>query len=83
MTAAARVALAGITAYRAVVSPLLGRHCRYMPSCSEYAAMAIEEWGAWRGGWLALRRVARCHPWSRTGLDLPPRNPAAGARGGA
>ena len=83
MNPAARVAIGAISAYRSLLSPFLGRHCRYMPSCSEYAAMAIEDWGVARGGWFALRRIARCHPWSRSGLDLPPRNPTVRTNGGA
>ncbi len=83
MTVPARAAIAAISGYRRLLSPMLGRHCRYMPSCSEYAQLAIEDWGALRGSWLAVRRIARCHPWSRTGLDLPPRNPLTGANGGA
>jgi len=75
-----------IRGYQAFVSPLLGRHCRYLPSCSEYAAMSLEEWGVIRGSWLATRRVLRCHPWSATGLDLPPRrgrNESGAASGAA
>ncbi|RMG48708.1 MAG: membrane protein insertion efficiency factor YidD [Acidobacteria bacterium] len=72
--------LALIRGYRLLVSPWLGRNCRYLPSCSVYAEMAIEEWGAIRGTLLAVRRVARCHPFSRTGLDLPPRRPVPPSR---
>ena len=62
-----------IRAYQYLVSPLLGSHCRYYPSCSHYAAEAIETHGALRGGWLALRRLLRCHPWHEGGVDpVPP-----------
>ncbi len=75
---AARVLLAGVRAYRALLSPALGAHCRFLPSCSSYALMALEEWGALRGSWLTLRRLARCHPFHPGGLDLPPRRAPAG-----
>lgn len=66
-----------ILAYRLLLSPLLGPRCRFAPSCSEYAIEAIESHGVLRGGVLALRRVARCHPWHPGGYDPPPR-PKAG-----
>ena len=69
-------ALLGIIGfYRRVISPLFGPHCRFAPSCSAYAAEAIETHGALRGGWMAVKRVARCHPWSAGGVDRVP--PAA------
>jgi putative membrane protein insertion efficiency factor len=46
--------------------------CRFVPSCSDYALEAIESHGAWRGGWLAARRVGRCRPWGGSGVDLVP-----------
>ncbi|MDF1586728.1 membrane protein insertion efficiency factor YidD [Rhodospirillales bacterium YIM 152171] len=53
---------------------MIGPACRYVPSCSEYALEALAEHGALRGSWLALRRLARCHPWGGSGLDpVPPR----------
>lgn len=64
-----------IGAYQRAISPWLGAHCRFLPSCSEYAVMAIGEWGALRGSWLAARRLARCHPFHAAGLDLPPQRP--------
>ncbi len=64
--------LALIRAYRYLLSPWLGGHCRFHPTCSAYALEAIERHGALRGGWLALRRVARCHPWHPGGLDPVP-----------
>lgn len=83
MSLPARVCLALVQGYRAWISPALGAHCRLLPSCSEYSLLAIEEWGALRGSWLTLRRIARCHPFHRGGLDLPPRRvltpPAAAA----
>ncbi|HWC35556.1 MAG TPA: membrane protein insertion efficiency factor YidD [Mycobacteriales bacterium] len=59
-------------AYQRWVSPLFAPHCRYYPSCSSYAITAVERFGAVRGGWLALRRLGRCHPWHPGGLDPVP-----------
>jgi uncharacterized protein len=62
-----------LRAYRAVVSPLYGQTCRFYPSCSEYALIAVERHGVIRGGWLAGRRLLRCHPWNPGGVDpVPP-----------
>ena len=55
--------------YRRVISPALGPHCRYHPTCSEYALQAVREYGVIRGGLLAAWRVVRCNPWSRGGVD--------------
>jgi putative membrane protein insertion efficiency factor len=67
-----RLLLALIRAYRYALSPWWGRACRYTPTCSEYAAEAIERHGALRGTWLALRRIGRCHPWHAGGFDPVP-----------
>ncbi len=61
-----------IGAYRYLISPVLGSHCRFHPSCSCYAQTAIGEYGAVRGGWMALRRLLRCHPWAPGGYDPVP-----------
>ncbi len=59
--------------YRNAVSPWTPRSCRYYPSCSAYAEQAVRLHGPFRGGWLALRRLARCHPWTPGGVDhVPP-----------
>ena len=59
-------------AYKLTLSPLIGRHCRYLPTCSDYAAEALIEHGPWRGGWLAARRLCSCHPFGGSGYDPPP-----------
>jgi uncharacterized protein len=61
-----------IGAYRLAISPLLGAACRFEPSCSHFAAEAISRHGPLRGGWLAVRRVLRCHPLHPGGLDPVP-----------
>ncbi|QID19655.1 membrane protein insertion efficiency factor YidD [Nitrogeniibacter mangrovi] len=58
--------------YRYAISPMLGSNCRFTPSCSTYAVEAIERYGALKGGWLATKRVARCHPWCAGGHDPVP-----------
>ena len=58
--------------YKASVSPMLPPACRYTPTCSEYAMVAVERYGAARGLWLATRRLLSCHPWSRGGYDPVP-----------
>ena len=65
-----------LKAYRFAISPLYGQVCRYHPTCSAYALEAVQAHGALRGTWLAMRRVARCHPWAAGGLDPvpPPKN---------
>jgi putative membrane protein insertion efficiency factor len=55
--------------YKGAVSPLFLPACRYVPSCSEYAMEAVERYGVWRGGGLALKRLLRCHPFVRGGYD--------------
>jgi uncharacterized protein len=72
MSLAGRALLGGLWIYRTLVSPLTGRHCRYEPTCSAYAAEAIVAHGALRGLGLALGRVARCHPWAAGGFDPVP-----------
>lgn len=66
-----------IRLYRYTLSPFLGNNCRFYPTCSEYALEAVERHGAWKGLWLALRRIGRCHPWHEGGVDPVP-GPAPG-----
>jgi putative membrane protein insertion efficiency factor len=58
--------------YRFLVSPWLGNNCRYTPSCSQYALDALRLHGAFRGSWLAMKRIGRCHPWGGSGYDPIP-----------
>jgi hypothetical protein len=58
-----------IKVYKYAVSPVLPSSCRFYPSCSEYAIDALEKYGPWRGSWLTLKRIARCHPLSAGGHD--------------
>ena len=68
-----RILIGLIAAYRLLLSPLLGPSCRFYPTCSAYAAEAIEKHGALRGTWLALKRISKCHPWHAGGVDpVPP-----------
>lgn len=62
-----------ILVYRRLLSPIMGRNCRYLPSCSQYAYESIEVHGALKGTWMAVRRLGRCHPWHEGGYDPVPR----------
>lgn len=70
-----------VIGYRYSLSALIGRQCRFAPTCSAYAIEAIERHGAIAGGWLALRRIARCHPWGGSGYDPVPETLTAGEPG--
>ena len=58
--------------YRNAISPLIGANCRFQPTCSKYAEEALRRHGAFKGGWLAIRRIGRCHPWGGSGYDPVP-----------
>ena len=76
LSAAQRLALALLTVYKVALSTLFTGSCRFVPSCSEYAAEAVVLHGAVRGTWLAARRLSRCHPLGSSGLDpVPGRSP--------
>ena len=68
----ARALVRLIRAYQYLLSPWVGNNCRYWPTCSEYAREAVEQHGAGRGAYLAARRIARCHPYGRGGVDPVP-----------
>lgn len=76
MNPAKIVVLACLRAYKRWISPLLGNNCRFRPSCSNYAMTAIDRFGVLRGGWLALRRIGRCHPLHPGGDDPVPEAPS-------
>ncbi|MEM1076611.1 MAG: membrane protein insertion efficiency factor YidD [Pseudomonadota bacterium] len=61
-----------VRAYRLIFSPWVGHNCRFQPTCSQYALDALAKHGGLRGGWMALRRIARCHPWGSSGYDPVP-----------
>jgi uncharacterized protein len=58
--------------YQWVISPLLGPKCRYTPTCSHYALEALKKYGLFKGGWLSIKRISRCHPWGGHGEDPVP-----------
>ncbi len=64
--------LTAIRLYKLCLSPFLSPACRFTPTCSEYAAEVIQRFGAAKGGWLAIKRLARCHPFGPAGVDLAP-----------
>lgn len=61
-----------IKAYQYLISPLLGGSCRFNPTCSAYGIEAIKKYGPFKGGWLTLKRISRCHPWGSHGTDPVP-----------
>jgi putative membrane protein insertion efficiency factor len=82
-----RLAIAPLVAliklYQYLISPLIGPRCRFLPTCSDYALEALARHGLARGGWLAARRLLRCHPWGDSGYDPVPPAMADAPRPGA
>jgi putative membrane protein insertion efficiency factor len=79
--AAVAIALGALRAYKLLISPLFAGSCRFLPSCADYAAEAVERHGVVRGAWLAVRRLARCHPLCAGGHDpVPVQGPEASPR---
>ena len=68
----ARFAIFSVRLYQRFVSPLLGPTCRFSPTCSHYMIEAIQRYGLWRGGWMGLGRILRCHPFNKGGEDPVP-----------
>lgn len=69
---AAKLLILLINFYRYGISPLIPPRCRYTPTCSQYALQAVQKYGALKGGWLAAKRIGRCHPWGGHGHDPVP-----------
>ena len=72
MIRAAQIAAGVVRLYQLVLSPIIPPRCRHLPTCSNYAIEAFHEHGLLRGGWLAVRRIARCHPLGTSGYDPVP-----------
>jgi len=69
-----QILIALIKLYRYTISPYLAPSCRFTPTCSSYAIEAVERFGIFRGSWMAMRRISRCHPWHEAGYDPVPDN---------
>jgi len=67
------IVLLPVRFYRAAISPLIGSNCRYRPTCSQYMIDAVQEWGAFKGIWLGIKRISRCHPLGGHGWDPVPK----------
>lgn len=72
MSPLAHIVAIPVRLYRLLWSPWVGRNCRYHPTCSAYALEALEKHGAFKGSWLAARRIGRCQPWGGSGIDNVP-----------
>ena len=71
LTGLKKLLLKIVKLYQLFISPFLGHHCRFYPSCSEYCCLAIQKYGTLKGLSLGVRRLLSCHPWNRGGVDLP------------
>lgn len=69
--ALAAVLIVGVVIYKVTLSPLIGRSCRFEPTCSTYFRLAVKKYGAVPGAWRGIRRICRCHPWHPGGYDPP------------
>lgn len=69
--AASAILIGLVRLYQVTLSPLIGGQCRYVPTCSNYMIQAVRKHGPLRGGWMGIRRIARCHPWGGGGWDPP------------
>jgi hypothetical protein len=78
---ARKLAIAPIRFYQLAVSPHFPAACRFTPTCSQYAVEAVERFGPVRGGWLAMKRICRCHPWGGSGFDPVPEKQNDASRG--
>jgi len=67
-----------IKVYKLALSPFLGQNCRFHPGCANYAIEAVDRYGVFKGGWLALKRLGRCQPWNEGGYDPVPDHPGNG-----
>jgi hypothetical protein len=63
--------IGAVRLYQIFLSPILGRQCRYTPTCSQYFILAVKKYGAWRGAWRGMLRICRCHPFHAGGYDPP------------
>ncbi|MDX1590924.1 MAG: membrane protein insertion efficiency factor YidD [Balneolaceae bacterium] len=72
--AISRIIILIVRGYQLIISPWLGPSCRHTPTCSSYMIEAVHEWGPFKGFWLGLKRIGRCHPWGTSGYDPVPRS---------
>lgn len=66
-----KIFLGAIKVYQKTISPMMGHHCRFYPSCSQYCYLAIEKYGSMKGIWKGFKRILKCHPWNKGGIDKP------------